>query len=101
MTAWLVDLARSRGVRVLADPVQGADYRRYAGCACITPNRTEAGRAVGTIIHTPQEGLEAARALLRFGVEAAVVTLDRDGMAWADREGHSQCSPSGLGPSAT
>ena len=47
----LVELARAAGVPVLADPVRDADYRRYAGCACITPNRAEAGRAVGHADH--------------------------------------------------
>ncbi|MGA2031789.1 MAG: bifunctional heptose 7-phosphate kinase/heptose 1-phosphate adenyltransferase [Thermoguttaceae bacterium] len=85
MIARIVELARRSGVPVLADPVKDADYRRYAGCACITPNRAEAGRALGTRIGTPQEGLEAARRMLHFGVESTIVTLDRDGMAWADR----------------
>ncbi len=87
LVARLVAMARPRGVPVLADPVRGADYRRYAGCACITPNRFEAGEALGRTIRTPNEGLAAAEALLAFGVEAAIVTLDRDGMAWADRQG--------------
>ena len=60
----LVELARAAGVPVIADPVKDADYHRYAGCTCITPNRAEAGRALGTRITTPQEGLEAGRRLL-------------------------------------
>ena len=47
----LVKLARAAGVPVIADPVRDADYRRYAGCACITPNRVEAGLAVGHADH--------------------------------------------------
>ena len=43
----LAKLARAAGVPVIADPVRDADYHRYAGCACITPNRVEAGLAVG------------------------------------------------------
>lgn len=89
----LVDLARSAGVRVLADPVRGADFHRYAGCACITPNRMEAGPAAGMKIATPQDGLEAARRMLRFGVEAAAVTLDRDGIAWAGRSAAARLFP--------
>jgi len=89
----LIELAHTAGVPVVADPVKDADYRRYAGCTCITPNRAEAGRALGIRITTPQEGLAAARKLLDFGVQAAIVTLDRDGMAWADRSGHAQLFP--------
>ncbi len=89
----LVKLARAAGVPVIADPVRDADYHRYAGCACVTPNRTEAGLALGTRITTPQEGLEAAQRLLEFGVESALVTLDRDGMAWADASGGARLFP--------
>ncbi len=83
----LIELARKAGKPVVADPVKDADYRRYAGCTCITPNRAEAARALGTRIATPQEGLAAARKLLDFGLESVIVTLDRDGMAWVDRSG--------------
>jgi D-beta-D-heptose 7-phosphate kinase / D-beta-D-heptose 1-phosphate adenosyltransferase len=89
----LVQLARAAGVRVIADPIKGADYRRYAGCTCITPNRTEAGLATGRKIVTPQDGLEAARRLLEFGIETVLVTLDRDGIAWADQEGNASLFP--------
>lgn len=83
----LIAAALRHGVRVIADPVPGADYRKYAGCACITPNRLEAGLALGTTIGSAAEGLAAARRLLDFGVEAAIVTLDREGMAFAARNG--------------
>jgi len=89
----LVAMARARGVKTIADPVRGADYHRYAGCLCITPNRVEASEAAGMKIATPQDGLEAARRLLDYGVEAAAVTLDRDGIAWADRQGNSRLFP--------
>jgi len=89
----LIELARAADVPVVADPVKDADYRRYAGCTCITPNRAEAGRALGIRISTPQEGLDAARKLLDFGLQSVIVTLDRDGMAWVDRDGHSKLFP--------
>jgi D-beta-D-heptose 7-phosphate kinase/D-beta-D-heptose 1-phosphate adenosyltransferase len=86
----LITLANKVGVPVVADPVKDADYRRYAGCTCITPNRAEAARALGMRIATPQEGLAAARKLLEFGLESVIVTLDRDGMAWVDRSGQAR-----------
>ena len=92
----LIELARAAGVRVLADPIKGCDYRRYRGCTCITPNRMEAGLATGMKIVTPQDGLDAARRLVDFGIETVLVTLDRDGIAWADRVGnarHFPCRP--------
>jgi D-beta-D-heptose 7-phosphate kinase/D-beta-D-heptose 1-phosphate adenosyltransferase len=87
MIARVAAMARAAGVPVLADPVKNADYRRYAGCTCITPNRVEASAAAAMTIGAPEDGLEAARRLLEFGVDAAIVTLDRDGMAWADQSG--------------
>jgi D-beta-D-heptose 7-phosphate kinase/D-beta-D-heptose 1-phosphate adenosyltransferase len=93
LVARLIELAREADVPVLADPASGADYRRYAGCACITPNRMEAGLAAGMKIDAPQDGLEAARRLLDFGIDSAAVTLDRDGIAWADRRGQARLFP--------
>lgn len=89
----LVAIARAAGVPVLVDPARGTDYRRYAGATAVTPNRTEAGEAAGMSITSPQNGLEAALRLVAFGIESAVVTLDRDGMAWADRRGRSRLFP--------
>ncbi|HUT87871.1 MAG TPA: D-glycero-beta-D-manno-heptose 1-phosphate adenylyltransferase [Thermoguttaceae bacterium] len=89
----LVSCARDAGVPVVADPARSGDYRRYAGCSCITPNRTEAAVASGVPIRSPADGLEAARRLLEFDVEVAVVTLDRDGIVWADRSGRSDHCP--------
>jgi len=86
-------LARAAGVPVLADPVRGADYHRYAGCACITPNRVEAAEAAQMAIRTPEDGLAAARRLLQFGVQSAIVTLDRDGMALAAAAGNARLFP--------
>ncbi len=98
LIARVVELAVARrkhgvDVPVIVDPIGDTDYGRYAGCACITPNRAEAGLALGMTITTPEDGLEAARRMLRFGVESAVVTLDRDGIAWADRSGDARLFP--------
>jgi len=92
-TPRLVSVARAAGVPVVVDPARAADYRRYAGCLGVTPNRSEASLASGVKIRSPGDGLEAARRLLQFDLEVAVVTLDRDGIAWADRRGRAQhCS---------
>jgi len=89
----LVELARAAGVPVIADPCKGADYRRYAGCTCITPNRREAELAAGMSITSPQEAIEDGRRLLGFGLQSVVVTLDRDGMVWVDAAGHAEHFP--------
>ena len=86
----LTAIARAANVPIIADPACNVDFSRYAGCACITPNRTEAGLALGRKIVTPSDGLAAAKHLLKFDVDTAVVTLDQDGIAWANWDGESE-----------
>lgn len=93
LIAKLAEFARDASVPVLADPACGVDYDRYRGCTCVTPNRHEAGMALGRRITTPEDGVQAARDLLSFGFHAAVVTLDQDGIAWADASGRSRLFP--------
>jgi D-beta-D-heptose 7-phosphate kinase/D-beta-D-heptose 1-phosphate adenosyltransferase len=86
--------ARARGLRVLADPIRGQDYRKYHGCSAVTPNRLEAGLATGRTLKTNDQALEAAAQLQeQLGLEAAVVTLDKDGMALAHRDGRREVFP--------
>ncbi len=93
LIAKLVELAREASVPVIADPACGVGYDRYRGCTCITPNRHEAGMALGRKISTPEDGVQAARDLQSIGFQAVVITLDQDGMAWADDSGRSRLFP--------
>jgi D-beta-D-heptose 7-phosphate kinase/D-beta-D-heptose 1-phosphate adenosyltransferase len=80
--------ARARGLRIVADPIRGHDYRKYQGCSAITPNRLEAGLATGRSIDNTDDAFRAGGELLdRLDLEAAIVTLDKDGMALCDRNG--------------
>ncbi len=89
-----VSSAKRHGVRVIADPVRGRDYSKYAGCSSMTPNRLEAGLATGREIESHAEALAAARQLRdSLGLEAGIVTLDKDGMALAHREGTEAIYP--------
>jgi D-beta-D-heptose 7-phosphate kinase / D-beta-D-heptose 1-phosphate adenosyltransferase len=85
---------KGRGIRVIADPTRGGDYTKYRGCSSMTPNRLEAGLATGRTIHTTDDALRSA-ALLRdaLGLEAGLVTLDKDGMALAHSDGRSAIFP--------
>jgi D-beta-D-heptose 7-phosphate kinase/D-beta-D-heptose 1-phosphate adenosyltransferase len=90
----LIDEARRQGKRVLADPIRGGDYSKYEGVHCMTPNRLEAGLATGLTIRTHEEALHAAESLRsRLGMEASIVTLDRDGMALIDPGGARSIQP--------
>jgi D-beta-D-heptose 7-phosphate kinase/D-beta-D-heptose 1-phosphate adenosyltransferase len=94
LLAALIAAAKARGVRVLADPIRGGDYRKYHGCSAITPNRLEAGLAVGRVLADTADALQAAAELCaRLDLEAAVVTLDKDGMALARSDGRRQLFP--------
>ena len=79
----VIELARARGIPVLVDPAARDDCSRYAGASVVTPNRTEAELA--TRITPPVDGgvphgIELAGSFLeKCGVDAVVVTLDRDG----------------------
>ncbi len=86
--------ARARGLRVLVDPIRGDDYGKYHGCSAMTPNRLEAGMATGRLIQHTDQALEAAAQLRQtLDMEAAVITLDKDGMALVHRDGRRQIFP--------
>jgi D-beta-D-heptose 7-phosphate kinase/D-beta-D-heptose 1-phosphate adenosyltransferase len=92
--ATTIDAATKRGIRVVADPIRGRDYSKYRGCSSMTPNRLEAGLATGLVLGTHAEALAAARKLRDdLGLEAGIVTLDKDGMALAHRDGAEAIYP--------
>ena len=77
----LIDAARERGVAVLIDPAARADFSRYAGATCLTPNRTEAELATG---HRASDDPTAWRTLGRqlqqeLRLDTLVLTLDKQG----------------------
>ncbi|MDY3555818.1 D-glycero-beta-D-manno-heptose 1-phosphate adenylyltransferase [Gemmata sp. JC717] len=89
-----IEMAKARGVRVVADPTRGGDYRKYRGCSSMTPNRLEASLAVGFAINTRDDALRAAAHLRdTLELEAGIVTLDKDGMALAHADGRGAVYP--------
>ena len=90
----IIDAGRSSGVKVLADPIRSSDYGRYHGVHCMTPNRLEAQLATGLTIATPEDALRVGRKLVEtLGMEAVLVTLDRDGMALVRADGRAELLP--------
>src|SRR5262249_59817526 len=90
----VIAAARAIGLRVVADPIRGNDYRKYHGCSALTPNRLEAGLATGCTIASTAEALAAADRLREhLDLEAAVVTLDKEGMALAHSDGRRAIFP--------
>src|SRR5262249_4191800 len=75
--AAIIAMSRTRGIRTLADPIRGGDYRKYHGWSAITPNRLEAGLATHRVLCDTGSALESA-ALLR-GQLALQVAVDSSG----------------------
>lgn len=84
----VIEQARALGKPVLIDPSRGGDYQRYAGATLITPNRSAAELVCGTTLREESTILQAASRLREdLGLEFAVLTLDRDGLAYAGADG--------------
>jgi D-beta-D-heptose 7-phosphate kinase/D-beta-D-heptose 1-phosphate adenosyltransferase len=80
--------ARLRNLRIIVDPIRHGNYGKYMGFTAMTPNRLEAGLATQIEIRSNEDALKAAARLQKqLGMEAAIVTLDKDGMALAHRDG--------------
>jgi D-beta-D-heptose 7-phosphate kinase/D-beta-D-heptose 1-phosphate adenosyltransferase len=93
VTRYVIDRARDVGVPILVDP-KGSDYSRYHGATIVTPNRPETAQATGIEPRDRESTLAAGRRLLDVaGVDAAVVTLDKDGMALVTRAGQEEIVP--------
>ena len=78
--------ARVAKIPIYVDPMRGADLARYRGATLLKPNRYEASHAAGETIETQQQAMDAACRLAQcFAIDQVVVTLDRDGMVYAER----------------
>jgi D-beta-D-heptose 7-phosphate kinase/D-beta-D-heptose 1-phosphate adenosyltransferase len=86
--------AKARNIRVIADPIRGRDYRHYRGCSAITPNRLEAGLATGRVLNEMADVWQSAQELQEnLDLEAAIITLDKDGMAIHHQDGRAKHFP--------
>lgn len=80
----VIDRGRELGKPVLIDPSRGGDYQRYAGATLITPNRTAAELVIGKPLRDEQAIRTAAAQLQNnLRLDASILTLDRDGLAYA------------------
>jgi D-beta-D-heptose 7-phosphate kinase/D-beta-D-heptose 1-phosphate adenosyltransferase len=98
----VIEAAREAGRPAVVDP-KGADYRRYRGATVITPNRRElAAAANGPVADIDAVVQTAADLLTACGIDSAIVTLGRDGMALVNRRGarHFATAPRHLGTEA-
>lgn len=83
--------ARRRGLPVMVDPGPIDDFGRYAGASVLKPNRPETAAATKLPVNTPEQYQAAAEWLLeKLNLDAATITLDREGVYLATRDGRRQ-----------
>jgi len=79
------DRALAAGARAVVDTDGPALRRAAPGCTLLAPNLPEAARLLDRPIHGVHDAASAARALLEFGAETAVITMAGDGAVLATR----------------
>jgi len=79
-------IARAGGARTILNPAPAAPLEdaMLALCDFVTPNESEAEGITGLPVTTPAEAEAAARALLKRGAGAAVITLGEKGALYHD-----------------
>jgi D-beta-D-heptose 7-phosphate kinase/D-beta-D-heptose 1-phosphate adenosyltransferase len=84
----MIELARQRNVPTFVDPYAMPDYSKYRGATVVTPNRVETEQATRLACHDePHYRAAAERLLQSLDLEAAVLTLDKNGAYLATRDG--------------
>jgi D-beta-D-heptose 7-phosphate kinase/D-beta-D-heptose 1-phosphate adenosyltransferase len=88
-----IGLARRLGVPVFVDP-KGAEYGRYRGATCITPNARELAAASGMRVETEAEVVTAARAVMaQAQAESILATRSEKGMILVELSGAHHSVP--------
>lgn len=103
----VIQRAREIAIPVLVDPARGVDLARYRGATLLKANRQEAQGALGCPIMHRRHAFAAAREMCKkLQLDAAVVTLDGDGVVFATPNGdcrhfeaqvHEVCDVTGAG----
>ena len=83
LSARLIALARKRGSKVVVDPY-GSDFQHYADADLVTPNLSEAHRALDAVAAQVEDGEQLGRALQRRypRLRDILVTMGKDGMVY-------------------
>jgi D-beta-D-heptose 7-phosphate kinase / D-beta-D-heptose 1-phosphate adenosyltransferase len=88
--AELIHVARRQNKRIIIDPRRSEDFSIYHGASVLTPNRFETQYATGIDLAEPSNWPAAARKLVDdLDLNAALITLDRDGMFLSEQDGSS------------
>jgi D-beta-D-heptose 7-phosphate kinase/D-beta-D-heptose 1-phosphate adenosyltransferase len=90
----IIDGARKRKIPVIVDPRVTDDFSIYRGATAITPNRFETETATGIKMTDRDAWREAGELLIKkLGLDACLITLDREGMYLVERSGASTYVP--------
>jgi len=88
------ETARAAGVAVLVDPARGRPFADYRGASILKPNRYEAAEVTGLDLDDPAGIERAARRMLdNLDLEAAIITLEKEGMVMARRGAEPRLVP--------
>lgn len=92
--------ARARGVTTILNPAPATDLPDgvLALCDYVTPNETEAEGLTGIRVENLDDAEQAARALVRAGAGAAIVTLGNAGSLFFDGRAAHHIAPVDAGP---
>ncbi|HZZ43208.1 MAG TPA: D-glycero-beta-D-manno-heptose 1-phosphate adenylyltransferase [Tepidisphaeraceae bacterium] len=86
-----IKLARERNIPVIVDPALVADYAKYAGATAIKLNRTETEKITKLPLRQESDYAPAANWLLeKLNLQAAIITLDKNGSYVVARDGTSR-----------
>jgi len=89
-----IEACRFAKVPVLVDPRRTDNFLMYRGATVLKPNRVETESATGHRIEHAEDAFRAGQQLCeQLELEAAVITLDRDGMAMVSRRGTGRLYP--------
>jgi len=89
----IVPLVRAKRKIITVDPKQ-EHFDLYRGVTALTPNRQEAGEAVGRELETGEEIRQAGEEILRrLHSDALLITLGEDGMCLFERNGRRTMIP--------
>jgi D-beta-D-heptose 7-phosphate kinase/D-beta-D-heptose 1-phosphate adenosyltransferase len=94
LIATAIELANSHRIPVLVDPGRGRDFSIYRQATLIKPNRNETEMFTGQRITCEADAIEAGTRLCRqLDLQAAVITLDADGIALVQSDGQGKVFP--------
>ncbi len=88
ITERIISICRQSGIPVLVDP-KGADWDRYRGATCVTPNAAEMAHILGHPLGGGKSGLASSvRAIQdRYQFENLLVTRGENGLCLVDADG--------------